>query len=93
MIRVLVADDSRSFRAILRAILERAPEVEVVGEAADGAEAVALTARHRPDVVTMDVRMPRLDGLLATAAIMAEAPARILVVASRGSTWASTRCS
>lgn len=80
MIRVLVADDSRSFRALLRAILERAPELEVVGEAGDGAEAVALTARHRPDVVTMDVRMPGVDGLAAIEEIMARHPTPVVVV-------------
>ncbi len=80
MIRVLLADDSRSFRAILRAILEKVPEIEVVGEASDGAEAVTLTARHRPDVVTMDVRMPGKDGLAAIEEIMARHPTPIVVV-------------
>ena len=65
MIRVLLADDSRTFRAVLRAILEAAPEIQVVGEAADGAEAVALTALLRPDVVSIDLRMPGKDGLAA----------------------------
>jgi two-component system chemotaxis response regulator CheB len=82
VIRVLVADDSRSFRAILRAILEKVPEIEVVGEAADGAEAVALTAHHRPDVVTMDVRMPGQDGLSAIEEIMARHPTPIVVVSA-----------
>jgi two-component system chemotaxis response regulator CheB len=82
VIRVLVADDSRSFRAILRAILEKVAEIEVVGEAADGAEAVALTARHRPDVVTMDVRMPGKDGLAAIEEIMGRHPTPIVVVSA-----------
>ena len=82
MIRVLVADDSRSFRAVLRAILEKVPEIEVIAEAADGAEAVALAARHRPDVVTMDVRMPGKDGLTAIEEIMARHPTPIVVVSA-----------
>ncbi len=80
MIRVLLADDSAAFRAVLRAILEKAPEIEVVAEAADGGEAVALTARHRPDVVTMDVRMPGMGGLAAIGEIMARHPTPVVVV-------------
>ncbi len=82
MIRVLVADDSRSFRAVLRAILEKAPELQVVGEAADGAEAVSLAARLRPDVITMDVRMPGKDGLAAIEEIMARLPTPVVVVSA-----------
>lgn len=80
MIRVVVADDSRSYRAVLRGILERAPDLEVVGEAADGAEAVSLAARLRPDVITMDVRMPGMDGLAAIEEIMARHPVPVVVV-------------
>jgi two-component system chemotaxis response regulator CheB len=82
MIRCLVADDSRAFRAILRTILARAPGVEVVGEAADGAEAVAQVLALRPDVVTMDVRMPGKDGLVAIDEIMRIAPTPIVVVSA-----------
>jgi len=82
MIRCLVADDSRAFRAILRTILARAPEVEVVGEAADGSEAVAQVLALRPDVVTMDVRMPGKDGLVAIDEIMRIAPTPIVVVSA-----------
>lgn len=82
MIRCLVADDSRAFRAILRAILENGPEIEVVGEAADGAEAVAKVLSLRPDVVTMDVRMPGKDGLAAIDEIMRLAPTPVVVVSA-----------
>ena len=81
-VRVLVADDSRAIQQVLLALLSEDPRLELVGAAADGVEAVALAKSLRPDVITMDVKMPRLDGLAATAAIMAEAPSRILVVAS-----------
>jgi DNA-binding NarL/FixJ family response regulator len=66
VIRVLVVDDQGLVRAGFRMILEAQPDVEVVGEAADGLEAVAAARRLQPDVVLMDVRMPRLDGLEAT---------------------------
>jgi DNA-binding NarL/FixJ family response regulator len=66
MIRVLLADDQEMMRTGFRMILEAQPDLEVVGEAADGLEAVELAARIAPDVVVMDVRMPRLDGVEAT---------------------------
>lgn len=81
-IRVLVADDSATLRTALIALLGEDPSLVVVGQAADGQEAVAKALSLRPDVITMDVIMPRLDGLGATAAIMAQAPARVLVVCS-----------
>jgi DNA-binding NarL/FixJ family response regulator len=65
-IRVLLADDQAMMRAGLRTILDAQPGIEVVAEAADGLEAVELAARLAPDVVVMDVRMPRLDGVEAT---------------------------
>jgi DNA-binding NarL/FixJ family response regulator len=65
-IRVLLADDQAVVRRGLRTILDPEPDLEVVGEAADGVEAVALARRRAADVVLMDVRMPRMDGLAAT---------------------------
>jgi DNA-binding NarL/FixJ family response regulator len=65
-IRVLVADDQAMMRAGFRMILEAQPDIEVVGEASDGVQAVEAAARLRPDVVLMDIRMPRLDGVEAT---------------------------
>jgi DNA-binding NarL/FixJ family response regulator len=69
MIRVAVADDQALVRVGLRVLLENEDDIELVGEAADGVEAVALVRRTRPDVVLMDVRMPRLDGIEALRAI------------------------
>jgi len=66
VIRVLVADDQAVVRAGFHAILDASPDIEVVGEAATGTEAVAVARRLRPDVVLMDVRMPDMDGLEAT---------------------------
>ncbi|HXM56114.1 MAG TPA: response regulator transcription factor [Candidatus Dormibacteraeota bacterium] len=65
-IRVLVADDQALVRAGLRRLLEEQPDIEVVGEAGDGREAIAAVERLRPDVVLMDIRMPELDGIEAT---------------------------
>jgi len=72
MIRVLLADDQALVRAGFRALLDAQDDIEVVGEAADGEEAVALTRRHKPDIVLMDIRMPRTDGLEATRRIAAD---------------------
>ncbi|MEU7871457.1 response regulator transcription factor [Dactylosporangium sp. NPDC049140] len=73
MIRVVLADDQAMMRAGLRALLEESDDIRVVGEAADGHEAVRRTAELRPEVVVMDVRMPALDGIEATRAIRADA--------------------
>ncbi|MFE5710919.1 response regulator [Streptomyces sp. NPDC056501] len=80
--RVVIADDERMVRTALRVILDAEPDLEVVGEAATGAEAVSVVRAERPDVVLMDVRMPEIDGIRATEQIlggMAEPP-RIVVV-------------
>ncbi len=86
-IRVLIADDQALVRRGFRMILETEPDLEVVGEAADGEEAVALSRRLHPDVVLMDVRMPGVDGIEATRAIVdagavtgSAAPPRVLML-------------
>ncbi|MEE1801501.1 response regulator [Streptomyces sp. NPDC101062] len=71
-IRVLLADDQALLRSAFRVLVDSEPDMEVVGEAADGAEAVALTRALRPDVVLMDIRMPGTDGLAATRTISAD---------------------
>ncbi|MFD0905340.1 response regulator [Actinomadura sediminis] len=82
-ISVLLADDQAMIRRGLRLILEDQPDISVVGEAPDGAEAVALARRLRPDVCLVDIRMPRLDGIEVTRALAGpgvHAPLRVIVV-------------
>ena len=80
-IRVLLVDDDALVRAGLRMILSSSDELEVVGEAADGADAVAAVQAHRPDVVLMDIRMPEMDGITATAALRRlDAPPQVIVL-------------
>ncbi len=80
MIRVLIADDQALVRGGFRLILEDREDIDVVGEAADGAEAVALVAEHAPDVVLMDIRMPGTDGIAATEQIVASGAATRIVI-------------
>ncbi|NUW38868.1 response regulator [Nonomuraea rhodomycinica] len=80
MIRVLVADDQALVRAGVRMLLQAAGDMEVVAEAHDGAEAVRQAERHVPDVILMDLRMPRVDGLEAIRRVLAARPAARIVV-------------
>jgi DNA-binding NarL/FixJ family response regulator len=81
VIDVLLADDQALVRDGFRALLEREPDLRVVGEAADGVEAISLAQRLAPDVVLMDIRMPRIDGLTATRRVLAAAaPPRVIVL-------------
>ncbi|MFI6466403.1 response regulator [Streptomyces sp. NPDC050528] len=81
-VTVLLVDDEPLVRAGLRAVLEAQPDIEVVGEAADGAAVIPLVRQLRPDVVAMDVRMPLLDGIEATRAVLRTVadPPKILVI-------------
>jgi len=81
-IRVLVVDDSTFMRRVVRSIISADPGIEVVGEARDGREAVAQSESLRPDVITMDINMPNVDGLEATEIIMSQNPRPILIVSS-----------
>ncbi|RDI63409.1 response regulator [Nocardia pseudobrasiliensis] len=79
-IRVLIADDHAMFRSGLRAVVAAHPELDCVADVGDGRAAIVETARLRPDVAILDVRMPKLDGLAATEAIVAAGGTRVLVL-------------
>ncbi len=82
MIRVAVVDDQALVRRGFAMVLDHQDDIEVVTEAANGLEAIAVTRQHRPDVVLMDIRMPEMDGLTATAAILGEAnwPLKVIIL-------------
>lgn len=84
-IRVLVVEDSSVARDLLIYILDQDPEIEVVGTAANGEEAITAAARLKPDLITMDIHMPRMDGLNATRKIMETDPTPILIVSGSAS--------
>lgn len=81
-LRVVLADDTAEYRLLLRIILEQDGRFEVVGEAADGAEAVRVTTAERPDVLVLDLAMPVMDGLQAIPGIRAGSPETVIVVLS-----------
>ena len=89
-IRMLLVDDNHRFRVALEEHLRQEPRIEIVGRASNGAEAVALVAELRPDVVTMDLDMPVMDGIEATSAILAVYPETHVIVVS-GSSFAGDR--
>ena len=79
-IRIVVIDDHTLFRRGITALLTRVPDFDVVGEAADGFEGIKTVARHRPDVVLLDLNMPGISGIDALAAILKEAPGTHVVM-------------
>ena len=89
-IRVMIADDSAFMRKVLQSILIADPAVEVIGEARDGREAVSLAESLKPDVITMDINMPHMDGLQATEVIMSSHPRPIVIVSSESREGADT---
>src|SRR5512138_646609 len=81
-IRVLIVDDSSFMRMAIRSVLSKDPEIEIIGTAVNGAEGVAKASSLRPDIITMDVEMPVMDGLSALKEIMATCPTRVIMVST-----------
>lgn len=81
-VRVMIVDDSAFMRKVLQSIIASDPQLEIVGEARDGREAIAMAESLRPDVISMDIMMPHVDGLQATEAIMSKNPRPIVIVSS-----------
>jgi DNA-binding NarL/FixJ family response regulator len=93
VIRVLIADDEAIARDGLRAIVEHEPDLEVVGEAADGAQVVAAARELQPDVALVDVQMPNVDGVEATRHLLAlPRPPRVLSPRSTATSTSTSRC-
>ena len=88
--RVLIVDDSAFMRKVLEEIIRTDPKMEVVGQAKDGREALSMAASLQPDVMTMDINMPRMDGLEATQLIMTQNPRPIVIVSSESRQGASS---
>ena len=82
MIKILITDDSDTIAVLLKTIFEKEPDMQVIGRARDGRQAVEMSRELRPDVITMDIRMPVMDGFEATRSIMSETPVPIVVVSS-----------
>jgi DNA-binding NarL/FixJ family response regulator len=80
VISVVVADDQELVRAGFSLLLERVPDIEVVGEAEDGVQAIALVQQHRPDVALLDIRMPRLDGLSVARQVVDDVPETRVII-------------
>src|SRR5437660_12468138 len=90
-IRVLIVDDSAWMRKVLQSIMAADPQLEVCGEARDGREAVTQTDVRKPDVISMDINMPRMDGLQATEVIVSSNPRPCLIVSSESCGGAESR--
>src|ERR1700726_4821762 len=88
--RVLIVDDSTFMRKVLETILKSDDQLQVVGQAKDGREAITLAESLKPDVITMDINMPHVDGLQATAQIMTTNPRPIVIVSSESREGASS---
>ena len=84
MIRILIVEDSATVRKLLTALLQSDPALQVVGSAANGEEAVRQTLALKPDLITMDIHMPVMDGIEATRRIMTECPTPIVVLTAGG---------